>query len=162
LDQLVRTVAATIESLQEGTVMAADEMFNGFHFSTEMLAELEAWQIERTGSASPYYDEIRAAVADWDEAAFRQFEQDSAQTERRLLGLLRAGVRCDDETVFAVLDDDLAIQRRVVSLDADNYRKLGEAFVGMPQLRAHMDALDPRLAEYLRDAMAAYAQTRME
>ena len=75
--------------------------------------------------------------------------------------LLRAGVRCDDEAVFAVLDEDLAVQRQVVTLDAEGYRKLGEAFVATPQLRAHLDAQDPRLAEYLRDAMAAYARTRM-
>jgi MerR family transcriptional regulator, thiopeptide resistance regulator len=159
LDRLAQTVAATIESLREGTAMAAEKMFEGFH---EMLDELEAQQIERTGEGSPYYDQVRAATSDWDEPDFRQFEQDSAQVEQRLLALLRAGVPCDDGAVFAVLDEDLAVQRRILTLDADNYVKLGEAFVVTPQLRAHFDAQDPRLAEYLRDAMAAYARTRME
>jgi DNA-binding transcriptional MerR regulator len=161
LDQLVQTVAATIESLREGTAMAAEKMFEGFRFS-EMLDELEAQQIERTGEGSPYYDQIRAAISDWDEPDFRRFEQDGAQVERRVLELLRAGVPCDDEAVFAVLDEDLAVQRQMVTLDADSYAKLGEAFVVTPQLRAHFDAQDLRLAEYLRDAMAVYARTRME
>src|SRR5262249_11240662 len=64
LDRLARTVAATIESLREGTAMAAEEMFDGFHFSPEVLTELEAQQIERTGGGSPYYDQIRAAIRD--------------------------------------------------------------------------------------------------
>jgi DNA-binding transcriptional MerR regulator len=161
LDRLARTVADTIDSLREGTAMAAEKMFEGFHFGPEVLDELEAQHIESTGEGSPYFDEVRAAIADWDEATFRRFEQDSAQIERRLVELLRAGVRCDDDAVFAVLDEDRAIQGRILTLDADSYRKLGEAFVRTPQLRAHMDAQDPRLAEYLRDAMAAYARTRM-
>src|SRR5690242_10548033 len=36
LDRLARTVAATIESLREGTVMPADAMFDGFHFSPQL------------------------------------------------------------------------------------------------------------------------------
>jgi DNA-binding transcriptional MerR regulator len=162
LDRLARTVAATIESLREGTAMPAEEMFDGFHFSPEVLTELEAQQIERTGEGSQYYHQIRAAIRNWDGGDFRRFEQDSALIERRLLELLRAGVPSYDDAVFAVLEDDLAVQRQVVALDADSYAKLGEAFVQTPQLRAHFDARDPRLAGYLRDAMVAYARTRME
>lgn len=60
-----------------------------------------------------------------------------------------------------MLDDDLAMHQRVVSLDRDSYAKLGEAFAAAPELRAHLDAQHPRLAEYMRDAMAAYADARM-
>jgi len=162
VDRLARTVAATIESLREGTAMAVEKMFEGFPFGPEVLDELESQQIEQTGTGSPYYDQVRAATADWSDADYRRFEQDSTQIERRLLELLRAGVRCDDEAVFVVLDEDVAIQQRVLTLDADTYVKLGAAFVATPQLRAHFDRQDPRLAEYLRDAMAAYARTRME
>ena len=161
LDRLARTVADTIDGLRAGTGLAAEKMFDGFHFGVRVLDELEAEQIERTGEGSPYFDEVRTVIADWNEPTLRRFEQDSAQIERRMLELLRAGVPCDDQSVFAVLDDDLAIQRRILTLDADSYIKLGAAFVATPHLRAHLDTRDPRLAGYLRDAMAAYARTRM-
>ncbi len=162
LDRLVQTVAATIAHLEKGIVMPAEEMFEGFRFTRETIDELEALAVERSGDAvQPYFEELKRRTADWSEEQFRQVEQEGAETERRLLALLREGVAVDDQRVFAVLDDDVAAQRRVMPLNADEYAGLGEAFAGTPELRAHLDAQDPRLAEYMRDAMVAYAAARM-
>ncbi len=49
-----------------------------------------------------------------------------------------------ERTALAILEDDLALQSKVSS-----------------EWRTHLDSMDPRLAEYLRDAMLAYANTRM-
>jgi hypothetical protein len=79
-------------------------------------------------------------------------------------GLVDSAARAvapDDPAVFAVLDDDLAAQNRLIPLSADEYHKLGQAFAAAPELRAHFDARDPALAEYMRDAMVAYASSRM-
>jgi hypothetical protein len=46
-------------------------------------------------------------------------------------------------------------------LDGEHYAKLGQAFASAPELRAHLDTQDPRLAEYMRDGMVAYAAARM-
>jgi hypothetical protein len=96
------------------------------------------------------------------EERFRQVDRDGAEIERRLLVLLRAGVAADDTAVLDVLDDDVAAQRRLLPLDRDAYARLGQAFATAPELRAHLDKQDPRLAEYLRDAMVAYAAARTE
>jgi DNA-binding transcriptional MerR regulator len=159
--QLARTVATTITSLQRGLDMTAEDMFAGFRFTRETVDELEDLVTARTGQRAPRFDQIRAGVADWDEATFQRFEQDSMAVERRLLELLRAGVACDDPRVLDVLDEDRAVQQRIVSLSRDEYVQLGEAFVATPELRAHLDAQHAELAEYLRDAMAAYAAIRM-
>jgi DNA-binding transcriptional MerR regulator len=163
LDTLVQTVAATITHLEEGTSMPAEEMFAGFRFTRETLGELEALARERSGQAAqPYFDELNRRTADWGEDQFREVEQQGAQIERRLLALLREGVAAEDERVLAVLDDDVAAQRELLPLDGGEYAKLGHAFVAAPELRAHLDAQDPRLAEYMRDAMVAYAAARMD
>jgi hypothetical protein len=78
-----------------------------------------------------------------------------------MLTLLRHGASIDDPRVFAVLDDDFAGQSRIWTPNRDTYTKLGQAFVDRPELRAHLDAQDPRLAEYLRDAMTSYAAERL-
>jgi DNA-binding transcriptional MerR regulator len=162
LDRLAQTVAATIAHLERGTAMPAEEIFEGFRFNRERIAELEALAIERSGrTEQPYFDEIKRHTADWSDEQFRQVEQDGADTERRLLALLRDGVPADDPAVFAVLDDDLAAQRRLLSLDRDSYAALGHAFATAPELREHLDTQDPRLAEYMRDGMVAYAAARM-
>jgi DNA-binding transcriptional MerR regulator len=162
LNRLAQTVAATIAHLEEGIAMPPEEMFEGFRFSRESIAELEALAFQRSGAAEqPHFEELKRRTAEWTDEEFRQVERDGADIERRLLALLREGVAADDPAVFAVLDDDIANQRRLMPLDGESYAKLGHAFATAPELRAHLDAQDPRLAEYMRDGMVAYSAARM-
>ena len=164
LDRLAGTVAATIAHLEKGTDMAAEELFDGFRFTRETIDELESLAVERCGRTDdqPYFDELRRRTADWSDEQFREVERNGADIELRLLALLRDGVPADDLSVFTVLDDDVAAQRVLLSLNRDEYAKLGRAFATAPELRAHLDARDPRLADYMCDAMVAYANSRME
>jgi MerR family transcriptional regulator, thiopeptide resistance regulator len=81
---------------------------------------------------------------------------------QRMLTLLREGVAPDDTETFAVLDDDLALQRKLWSPDKAGYIALAQALEEPSELRSHYDAQDPRLAGYLREAMLAYANSRMQ
>jgi DNA-binding transcriptional MerR regulator len=162
LDRLAATVAATIAHLEKGADMPAEEMFEGFRFNRESIDELEATIIERTGQTEqPYFDELKRRTADWSDERFQQADREAAAMEIRILALMRAGVAADDPAVFAVLDEDVAGQRELVTLDADSYAQLGRAFAAVPELRAHLDARDPGLADYMRDAMIAYADARL-
>ncbi len=162
LDRLVATVAATIKHLEEGTDMPAEHIFEGFEMSREYLDELEARRVESTGSTvQPEISEIRGNIAGWSEADFEDFNAEGADLTRRMLTLLRDGVAADDAETFAVLDDDLAVQRKLWSPDKASYIALAEALRQPSELRSHYDAQDPRLAEYLREAMLAYAEQRM-
>ncbi len=146
LDRLVRTVAATIAHLERGTDMPAEELFAGFRFTREVLADLEARTIEQTGQTEqPHFAEIKRRTEDWTDDQFRQVEREGAEIELRLLALLRDGVA----------------SRKLWTPDRESYAGLGKAFATAPGLRAHLDARDPRLADYMRDAMVAYADTRM-
>lgn len=142
--------------------MPADEMFDGFHFDRHTIDELEALAAERPGQeTAPYFDELRRRTAHWSPGQFRAAEEAGTETERRLLTLMHNGAAPDDPAVFEVLDDDVAAQRRLMPLTAREYGQLGQAFAAAPELRAHLDARDPHLAEYMRDAMVAYASSRM-
>ncbi|MGH3795018.1 MAG: MerR family transcriptional regulator [Pseudonocardiaceae bacterium] len=162
LDRLARTVANTITQLEGGTTMPAEELFEGFSFTPETLAHLEAVAVERDGDGvKPYFDEITRRTRDWSPQDYREAQREAADIERRLLALLRAGVSVEDSRVLDILDEDYAGQNRFWTPNRDTYAKLGQAFVDTPELREHLDAQHPRLAEYLRDAMAAYAQARL-
>jgi DNA-binding transcriptional MerR regulator len=162
LERLVHTVWATIDHLERGTDMPAEELFEGFRFNREVLADLEARTIERTGQVEqPEFAEIKRRTENWTDQQFRQAEQEGAEIELRLLALLRDGVAPTDPAVFAVLDDDIEASRKLMTPDRVMYAALGRAFAAAPELRAHLDARDPRLADYMRDAMVAYADARM-
>ncbi len=126
LDRLAGTVADTITHLERGTAMPAEELFEGFRFTPETISELEAVAVERTGKTDqPYFEQIKRRTRDWSPEQFRQVEQAGAETERRLGALLREGVAPTDPAVFAVLDDDLAVQATLVTLDAGGVRGTG-------------------------------------
>jgi hypothetical protein len=78
-----------------------------------------------------------------------------------MLELLRAGVVHDDAAALAVIEDDLALVRKVWSPDREGYVQLAQALTELSEWNAHLDSLDPRLPAYLRDAMIAYANARM-
>lgn len=162
LDRLGHTVAATITHLERGTSMPSEEMFEGFRFSPEVIADREATAIERSGNTEqPEFAEIKQRTADWSEEQFRDIERQGADIERRLLALLCDQVPADDPAVLAVLEEDVAAQRDLLELDADQYTARGRAVATAPDLREHLDAQDRRLAECMHDAMGAYADARM-
>jgi hypothetical protein len=134
--------------------MPAENLFQGFEFNPEYI-EREARRTE-----DPELDEVKRNTADWSAEDFQSFNDEGIQPERQMVALLRDGVEPTDTAVFDVLDQDLALQRRVYSPDKDT--QLAHALAEPSEWREHLDSLDPRLAEYLRDAMIAYANTRME
>jgi MerR family transcriptional regulator, thiopeptide resistance regulator len=156
LDRLAATVAITIEHLEKGTDMPAENLFHGFEFGPEYIARLK----EHTDH--PELTEVQRNIADWSGEDFKSFNEEGHQLERRLLALLRDGVAAHDEAALAILEEDLALQRKVWTPTKDGYTQLAEAVTEPSEWRTHLDSMDPRLAEYLRDAMLAYADARME
>ncbi|HJT95067.1 MAG TPA: MerR family transcriptional regulator [Mycobacterium sp.] len=155
LDRLATTVAATIEHLEKGTDMPAENLFSGFEFNREYIER----ELDRTGE--PELAEVQRRTADWTDEQFQSFNDEGIQLERRLLALLRDGVAAHDDAVFAVIEDDLALQSKVWTPEKEGYTQLARAITEPSDWRTHLDSLDPRLAEYLRDAMLAYADARM-
>lgn len=162
LDRLAATVAATIKHLEEGTDMPAENMFEGFELSSGYIAELERQIRDTSSRGAAEIAEVKRNTAQWSEQDFGAFNAEGADLTRRMVTLLRAGVAPDDAETFAVLDDDLALQRKLWSPDKASYIALAEALEEPSELRSHYDAQDPRLAGYLREAMLAYADTRMQ
>lgn len=162
LRRLARTVADTITQLEGGATMPAEDLFDGFSLTPDTLANLETVAVERSGEdARQYFDDVRHHTRNWTEEDYRTAQTEAADIEKRLVDLLQANVPADDPRVLGVLDEDYAGQSRLWSPTRDTYAQLGQAFVDAPELRAHLDARHPSLAEYMRDAMVAYARTRL-
>jgi DNA-binding transcriptional MerR regulator len=155
LDRLAETVAATTTHLEEGTDMPAENLYQGFEFGPEYIDR----ELER--NKHPEVSELKNRTAAWSEEQFQSFNDQGAQLESRLLALLRSGVPHDDPVTLTVLDDDLALQKKIWSPDKDGYTALAESLSEPSEWRAPMDSLNPRLAAYLRSAMLAYANDRM-
>lgn len=160
--RLANTVAKTIARIEGGLAMPPEELFDGFTLSPKTISDLETLSVQRAGEqVRPYFDELRQNTQDFTQEQFDELGRQAAEFECQLLELMRAGTPADAPAVLDLMAEDYATQSRMLSLDKEAYMQLGQAFVDAPELRAHLDAQDPNLAEYLRDAMHAYACGRL-
>lgn len=159
LAQLADTVSRTIAEREGGTEMAAEELFAGF---TEKAAQLENDLAQRYGEGvRTHFADSRRHTEGWGKAEYESAQQHYAALDARVLALLREGAAPQDPRVQDVIDDHYAAVAQFWTPNRESYTGLGQLYVDSPDFRARYDAQDPAMAEYLRDAIAAYAQARL-
>lgn len=152
LGRLVRTVEDTIGSMEGGADMAAERMFEGFEHAPYESEARDRWGDEVVDES---WRRLRALGADDAELARTGY----AQVHEGLAPLLAAGVPVTDPRAQELV----GLHHRVVSLfwepTAEAYRNLGRTYAEDDRYGPAIG--DPALVGYLRDAMAAYAETRL-
>jgi len=160
--RMSRVTARTLRDYDEIGLLRPDSIgSNGYrYYERAQLLRLQQILLLREWSLD--LATIRAVVdAQLVRTGLAVVQRSGLPTRTSAARLLRAGVDHDDAATFAVLDDDLALQRQVWTTDKESYTALAESLSEPSEWRAHMDSLDPRLATYLRDAMLAYANERI-
>jgi hypothetical protein len=157
---LVHTLDKTIASLEGRTDMTADDLFAGLvGYDPDRQARYEAEIADRYGQ--DVVDQSRQRVAGMTRSDAEAVVDGFADVEQRLAALMHDGVPADDGRVLDVLDDHIAVVRRFWSPDATSYAGLGQMYVEHPEFHARYEAVASGLAEFLRDAMQAYAEQRL-
>jgi DNA-binding transcriptional MerR regulator len=159
--RLADTVSNTIAELKGGENVNAksmDHWFEGFDPATQ--AELQEEARQRWGAEQ--VDAANARVKDkskqwWQE----QGEQWSAKLNT-LVELIDAGHEPADAAVQDVVEGHYGWISQHWTPNRESYTGLGDLYADDPRFRVNFDRTDPRLAEFLRAAMAEYARTRLE
>ena len=164
LTRLADTVRRTITQLQGGDELSEAELFEGFdpERHAERRARYEAELVERYGEGvREHFAESARRTTSWTAEDYRAVDAESAAIEARLVDLVDAGKPVDDPDVLAAVGEHYALVSRFWTPDRRSFPALGTLYTDSPDFRARYDARHPRLAEYLRDAMAAYADARL-
>jgi DNA-binding transcriptional MerR regulator len=161
VERLVETVAATIAHLEGERDMALEELFDGIDPARQAVHEAEL--VDRFGEeARRHIEESRRRTSGWDRARARDAVAAYEAVEDAAVELLESGVAPDDPRAVTLMEQ----QYRTVSLfwtpDRAAFAGLGRMYADAPEFRARYDAKHPRLADFLRDAMAAYAEQRLD
>lgn len=157
LHRLARTVAETIRELEGGPEVT--DLFDGFE---ARQARWEEDLVERYGEGvRARFAEAREKAAGWTRAEYLDAAAEYDQIDARMAEVLASGAAADSAAAFAVLDDHHAAVSAHWTPSAEAYAGLGQLYVDHADFRARYDRLDPRLAEFYRDAMAAYATARL-
>jgi len=160
LDRLARTVEQTIAQLEGDEPMAPEQWFDGF--DPERQARYETELVERLGEqVRPHIEESRRRVRGWTTEEAAAIGREYGEIEQRLVALIEEGAAPDDPRVYDVLDRHYATVSRFWTPNRESYTGLGQLYVDSPDFKARYDAQHPRLAEFLRDSMAGYAQARL-
>ena len=150
LARLVRTVDATIESLEGGEEMSAEQMFSGFGHNPYEAEARERWGDEAVDAS---YQRIRDLAPEQAELARTGF----GKVHSGLAELLAAGVPVTDPRVQELV----GLHHEVVSLfwtpSAEAYRNLGRMYLDDERFQATIGG--EAVTRYLADAMEVYAGT---
>ncbi|HWM03553.1 MAG TPA: TipAS antibiotic-recognition domain-containing protein, partial [Actinophytocola sp.] len=91
-------------------------------------------------------------------------EQGAAWTAQlnTLIGLIDAGREPTDGEVQDMIEGHYRWISQHWKPNRESYTGLGDLYADDPRFRANFDKSDPRLAEFLRAAIAEYARTRLD
>ncbi len=148
--RLASTVSRTIDSLEKGTSVTTENMFEGFaHHRYEPEAR-ERWGDEAVDRANASWGRLS------EEDKRKQFETDREIVEA-LGAAVRVGLTPDSPEVQDVAARHHAWVSAIWSPDAEAYKGLTQMYVDDERFRAHYDEIAPGAAELLRDAAMIYA-----
>lgn len=160
LDLVVRTVADTIDKLetQQGapgmtSINRPENLFEGFD-PTEYDKEAHRRWPEQWEQSKRFTDTLTAA-----DTERLQREQTAAMI--RMADLMAAHTDVGDAAVQAEIDLAYQSVARMWTPNAEAFRNLGRMYVDDPRFAATYTRIAPGLAEYYRDAMAVYADNRL-
>jgi DNA-binding transcriptional MerR regulator len=158
LDTLARTVGRTIAELQEGKddmaeVNRPENLFEGFDASRYEAEARERWPKE--------YEQSRQFTGTLTVQDQERMQRETTAQMVRLAEFMAAGTPVADAAVQTEIDAHYQGICRFWTPNAAAYKGLGQTYVDDPQFRATYDKVASGLAEYQRDAMAAYADARL-
>jgi DNA-binding transcriptional MerR regulator len=153
---LIQAVDAALDSLEKGTVMTKEEMFEVFGDFDPAKYEDEVR--ERWGNTEAYKESARRTKR-YNKKDWEQIKAEGEQIERELAAQLEAGRVPTDPAVMAVAERHRAyIERWFYPCSHELHRGLGELYVSDTRFTEHFEKVRPGLAQFTRDAFQANAE----
>jgi DNA-binding transcriptional MerR regulator len=160
LSAVIATVTRTISELETApggptmaTINRPENLFDGFD-ATQYEAEAgRRWP--QSG------DKAGKAAARMTPGETERLQREETAARIRMAELLVAGVPAHDPAVLDEVDRHYRWICAFWTPDAAGYRNLGQMYVDDQRFQVNYERITPGLAQYQRDAMAAYADTRL-
>ncbi len=139
--------------------MPAEGLFEDF---ADKQAQQEAALADTYGEGvGEHFRTSRERTKDWTKEDYLDAQRQGEELAAKVLELMRSGAAPDSPVALDVMAEHYASVSQFWTPNRASYTGLGQLFVDDPQFKQPYDALCPGLAEYLRDAMAAFAVARL-
>lgn len=156
-DRLAVTVRDTIDRLEGGKKVNAENLYTGIARHSEQAQQLAEEAEQRWDGALDSHERVKG----WSEEKWQAVQRKGDDATGRLAELMRAGVSPDDARTLEATDAHYRWICHFWTPNQEAYIGLGQLYVDEPRFTANIDAVASGLAAYMRDAMAAYAHARL-
>lgn len=155
---LIRTIDRTLDHLKKGAPLKETEIYLGFDPTKQ--AEYEKEIKDKYGDR--LLKESKRRTKNWARADYENVKIGYDQIHREMTVLLERGVAFDSAEAHSVIDRHFEIINRFYTPTREVYVGLGQMYCEHPEFRKLYDSHHPKLAEYMRDAMRAYAEKEFD
>lgn len=140
--------------------MKMEELFEGF--DAEKQKRYEAELVDRYGEGmKEHIADSKNRMKGWSKEDADRFMQEWQDVATGLGRLFVAGKSIDDPETQQMIDRHCRWIRLSWAPNRESYTGLGQLYADAPEFREQIDAHAEGLAEWVRDAMAHYAQERL-
>lgn len=153
LARLAATVQRTIDGMQQGADMADVELFDGFDPSRYEAEVEERWPQQAA--------EARRRTAGWTKEDYERAAREGAESAKDFAALRAEGLAPGDPRVQEAAAKHYEGVCLFWTPNAAAYRGLGEMYVADERFRQYYDKHGEGTAEFVRDAIAAYAEREL-
>jgi DNA-binding transcriptional MerR regulator len=158
MSRMIETVARTIVELDGRTEMATkinrpENLFEGFDQTQYDEEARERWPEE--------FEKSKRYVDTLTEEDTERMQREATAAMIRMAELMVAGTPVDDPAVQAEVHAHYQGMCHFWTPNQDAYKGLGQMYVDDERFKVNYEKIAEGLAEYQRDAMAVYADTRL-
>lgn len=155
LARLIATVDKTLARLTEDKMgMTDEELYAGF--SQEQIERYKREAREKYGEQIVAESERR--VKQMPRSHWEAINAEGEEATQKIAALAKAGRRPEDPDVQAEVARHFHWVTNFWQPNAESYAGLGRLYVENEEFRAHYEKYGPGTAEFMRDAMAHYAE----
>jgi hypothetical protein len=127
-------------------------------YSAQQQSKWEAELVARYGpQASEHIAESKRRMATMSAADGEALAELLVDIEKRIIGCIEQELAPDDLLVQALIHEHYLWVNRFWTPNSESYAGLADLYNDSPEFLARYDAIDVRLAPYLREAMYIYA-----
>ncbi|MBF6173483.1 MerR family transcriptional regulator [Nocardia blacklockiae] len=155
--RLIASVHTTLHKTEAGEPLMADEVFDGFDHTRYKDEVVERWGKDAYEQGDRWWRSLT-------EAERQQFVRTQLDIAADYGKAHTAGLAPDSPEVLAITQrhyDWMATSGQGKRPDREYFTNLGEMYVADPRFGRNYDKHGPGTAEFVRDAMRAYAETHL-
>jgi DNA-binding transcriptional MerR regulator len=161
LRRLLTTIDQTIDHLKGERRMRDEQFFDGFDRQRAEQVKRELREHFGDGIRDEPFEQSLERTKGWSKADYDDVKQAYDEIHRAMAALIEQGAAADSADAQALVRKHHGVVNRFYGPTKEIYKGLGRMYTDHPEFRKLYDSYHPQLAEFMREAMAVFADREL-